>query len=85
MSTISDTPLDCECDWMLSALERSEKLNNICDSIIERFITLDVLAKGIESEGNKSVDGAETSNDVEEKNTDDRRQTLSRWCTSVCT
>ena len=74
MSTISDTPLNCEFDWMLSASERSQKLNNICDSIIERFITLDTLAKYIESEGDKSVVGAETSNDVEEKDTDDRRQ-----------
>ena len=31
-----------------------------------------VLAKDIESEGDKSVDEAETSNNVEEKDTDDK-------------
>lgn len=57
---------------MLSASERSEKLSNICDSIIEWFVTFDILAEGIKSDGDKSVDGAETSNDIEEKDTDDR-------------
>ena len=78
INSISDIPLNCECDWMLSASERSEKLNDIiCDSIIKRFITLDVLAK---SEGDKSVDGAETSNDRGmagehiEEDTEDRQQ-----------
>ena len=57
---------------MLSASERSEKLSNICDSIIEWFVTFDILAEDIKSDGDKSVDGAEISNDIEEKDTDDR-------------
>lgn len=71
---------------------KSDKLNNICDSIIERFITLDVLAKDTESEGDQSLDGAEALNnartageDLEEEDTEDMQttETSSRWCTSV--
>ena len=74
INSTSDTPLNCECDWILPASERSEKLNNICDSIIKRFITLDLLAKDIESEGDKSVDIGETSKDGEMADEEDINQ-----------